>query len=109
MVVLPGFEPGVRRFDSYPRNSREQLLRGRLTVGRGALNALVLVRFQPPQLSEAIRPDEDAVLKTAGRASDLGVRVPRLPLNPMRSCGLAAKAASLQEDDRWFESTQDYS
>ena len=26
-----------------------------------------------------------------------------------RSCGLAAKAAPLQGDDRWFESTQDYS
>ena len=77
LVVMPGFELGVRRFDSYPRNSREQLLRGRLTAGRGALNALVLVRFQLPQLTEAIRLDEDAVLKTAGRASDLGVQIGR--------------------------------
>ena len=29
-----------------------RLLRGRLTVGRDALNVLVLVRFQPPQLNE---------------------------------------------------------
>ena len=26
-----------------------------------------------------------------------------------QSCGLVAKAAPLQGDDRWFESTQDYS
>ena len=50
-------------------------MRGRSTVGRGALNALMLVRFQPPQLTEVIRLDEEAVLKTVGRLRDLGVRV----------------------------------
>ena len=55
-------------------------MRGRSTVGRGALNALMLVRFQPPQLTEVIRLDEETVLKTVGRLRDLGVRVPRLPL-----------------------------
>ena len=40
----------------------------------------MLVRFQLPQLrTEVIRPDEDTVLKTVGRAGDLWVRVPRLP------------------------------
>ncbi len=44
-----------------------------LTVGRDALNVLMLVRFQPPQLSstnetEVIRLDEELVLKT-GRGS----------------------------------------
>ena len=59
----------------------DQLLRGRLTVGRDALNVLVLVRFQPPQLAtEVIRPDQEPVLKTGGRHRDLWVRVPRLPL-----------------------------
>jgi hypothetical protein len=56
-------------------------LRDRLTVGRDALNVLMLVRFQLPQFTEVIRPDEDAVLKTVGRKRDLWVRVPRLPLN----------------------------
>jgi hypothetical protein len=85
----------------------KQTMRDRLTVGRDALNVLMLVRFQLPQLrTEVIRPDEDAVLKTVGRTRDLWVRVPRLPL--LQSCGLAAKAAPLQGDDRWFESTQDY-
>lgn len=56
-------------------------MRGRSTVGRGALNALMLVRVQPPQLTEVIRLDEETVLKTVGRPGDLGVRVPRLPLN----------------------------
>jgi hypothetical protein len=56
-------------------------MRGRLTVGRDALNVLMLVRFQLPQLlTEVIRPDEDTVLKTVGRIRDLWVRVPRLPL-----------------------------
>jgi hypothetical protein len=42
----------------------------------------MLVRFQLPQLAtEVIRPDEDTVLKTVGRESDLWVRVPRLPLD----------------------------
>ena len=44
-------------------------MRGRSTVGRGALNALMLVRFQPPQLTEVIRLDEETVLKTVGFAS----------------------------------------
>ena len=48
-------------------------MRGRSTVGRDALNVLMLVRFQPPQLSttnetEVIRLDEELVLKT-GRGS----------------------------------------
>ena len=34
----------------------DQLLRGRLTVGRDALNVLVLVRFQPPQLADGSHP-----------------------------------------------------
>ena len=60
LVVMPDFESGVRRFDSYPRNFANTLtvkrvaninvLRGRLTVGWDALNVLMLVRFQPPQL-----------------------------------------------------------
>lgn len=51
LVVMPGFEPGVRRFDSYPRNL---ILRGRLTAGWDALNVSMLVRFQPPQLEERL-------------------------------------------------------
>ena len=61
LVVMPDFESGVRRFDSYPRNlfantstmarvANIRVLRGRLTVGWDALNVLMLVRFQPPQL-----------------------------------------------------------
>ena len=61
LVVMPDFESGVRRFDSYPRNlfantstitrvANINVLRGRLTVGWDALNVLMLVRFQPPQL-----------------------------------------------------------
>ena len=34
----------------------DQLLRGRLTVGRDALNVLVLVRFQLPQLADGSHP-----------------------------------------------------
>ena len=33
-----------------------KLMRGRLTVGRDALNVLVLVRFQPPQLTNGSHP-----------------------------------------------------
>jgi hypothetical protein len=36
------------------------------------------------------------------------VQLPVGPLTKARSCGLAAKAAPLQGDERWFESTQDY-
>ncbi len=61
LVVMPDFESGVRRFDSYPRNlfantstmervANSNVLRDRLTVGWDALNVLVLVRFQPPRL-----------------------------------------------------------
>ena len=55
-------------------------------VGRLALTQETLVRPQPPlpheahlPRSEGVRLDEEAVSKTAGRASGLGVRVPHLP------------------------------
>jgi hypothetical protein len=35
--------------------------------------------------------------------------IPGESTQALRSCGLAAKAAPLQGDDRWFESTQDHS
>ena len=71
---------------SIPTPGTKQPLRDRLTVGRDALNVLMLVRFQLPQLAtEVIRPDADTVLKTVGRESDLWVRVPRLP--PRRAHG----------------------
>ena len=61
-------------------------MRDRLTVGCDALNVVMLVRFQLPQLrTEVIRPDEDTVLNTVGRLCDLWVRVPRLP--PRRAHG----------------------
>ena len=82
--VMRDFESRGRRFDSCPRSLGDELvaagmchhrepMRGRLTVGRDALNVLMLVRFQPPQLSstsetEVIRLDEELVLKT-GRGS----------------------------------------
>jgi hypothetical protein len=74
-----------------------RLLRGRLTVGRGALNAAMLVRFQPPQLekTEVIRLDEEPVSKT-GAVTPLWVRVPRLPLENKRSRGPAATTPGLQ-------------
>ena len=56
MVVMPDFESGVRRFDSYPRNLTQTVLRDRLTVGRDALNVLMLVRFQLPQLRHGSHP-----------------------------------------------------
>ena len=78
------FESRGRRFDSCPRSLGDELvasgecqqkkpMRGRSTVGRDALNVLMLVRFQPPQLGstdemEVIRLDEEPVLKT-GRGS----------------------------------------
>jgi hypothetical protein len=81
---MRGFEPRGRRFDSCPRSLGDELvaadvcqqrkpMRGRSTVGRDALNVLMLVRFQPPQLgstdeTEVIRLDEEPVLKT-GRGS----------------------------------------
>jgi hypothetical protein len=40
---------------------------------------------------------------------EISVQVRVGPLQSIRSCGLVAKAAPLQGDDRWFESTQDYS
>jgi hypothetical protein len=71
---------------SIPTPGTKQPLRDRLTVGRDALNVLMLVRFQLPQFAtEVIRPDEEVVLKTTSRASDLWVRVPRLP--PQRAHG----------------------
>ena len=36
------------------------------------------------------------------------MQLPVGPLTQAWSCGPAAKAALLQGDDRWFESTQDY-
>ena len=52
-------------------------MRGRSTVGRDALNVLMLVRFQPPQLgstneTEVIRPDEEPVLKTGRGTAVVG-------------------------------------
>lgn len=55
--------------------------------------------------------------KQVAAQSCLWVRVPRLPLCERRvgeelnrrSRGLAAKAARLQRDERWFESTRDHS
>ena len=71
---------------SIPTPGTKPQLRDRLTVGRDALNVLMLVRFQLPQLqTEVIRLDEDTVLKTVGRACDLWVQVPRLP--PRRAHG----------------------
>ena len=82
----------------------------------------MLVRLQLPQLkqTEVIRLDEEPVLKTGGGdeplvSSSLGTAVlrGRLPhlsgQSVTRSRGLVAKAAPLQGDDRWFESTRDYS
>ena len=82
--VMRDFESRGRRFDFCPRSLSDELvvtgecqqqksMRGRSTVGRDALNVLMLVRFQPPQLSptkgtEVIRLDEELVLKT-GRGS----------------------------------------
>ena len=65
--VMRGFEPRGRRFDSCPRSLGDELvatgecqqkkpMRGRSTVGRDALNVLMLVRFQPPQLSPGSHP-----------------------------------------------------
>ena len=84
------------RFESCPRSlgdelvgagvcQRRETMRGRSAVGRDALNVLMLVRFQPPQLAatketEVIRLDEEPVLKTGGGTDRLWVRVPRLPL-----------------------------
>jgi hypothetical protein len=44
----------------------------------------------------------------APQAGDPGATPGGSTDNTTRSCGLAAKAAPLQGDDRWFESTQDY-
>src|SRR5262245_11820117 len=68
---MPGSDPGGAGSIPAPAALREpdQPLRGRLTAGWDALNVLVLVRFQPPQLkkrTEVIRLDEEPVSKTGG-------------------------------------------
>ena len=46
---------------------------------------------------------------SASHAGNLGASPSGSTAIDGRSCGPAAKAAPLQGDDRWFESTQDYS
>ena len=43
------------------------------------------------------------------RMPEISVQLRVGPLQSIQSCSLVAKAAPLQGDDRWFESTQDYS
>ena len=86
LVVMPDSGTDAKRWSQESLGSiptpgiYKKQLRDRLTVGSGALNGWMLVRFQLPQLTEVIRPDEEVVLKTTGRICDLWVRVPRLPL-----------------------------
>ena len=87
-------------------------------AGRDALNVVMLVRFQLSQLAdfliarEAIRPDEEPVLKTGGALYALVGSSPTASAGYrsfFQSRSLAAKAPVLQTGPRWFESTRDYS
>ena len=55
-VRFPLPEPRYTAWHAAADRVIDQLLRGRLTVGRDALNVLVLVRFQPPQLTDGSHP-----------------------------------------------------
>ena len=64
----------------------------------------------PP--ASSLQPDlgswsnrKTSVLQT----EDSGATPDESTFNSIRSCSPAAKAASLQEEERWFESTQDQS
>ena len=59
---------------------------------------------EPPETKRAHGP----IGRHQLRKLEIRVRLPVGPLQQRWSCGLAAKAAPLQGDDRWFESTQDY-
>jgi hypothetical protein len=87
LVVMPGFEPGVRRFDSYPRNFANPNDERVSLIERNDAEQLLLVvtpgsepggrwfdsnfRSLVGQRTEVIRLDEEPVLKTGGRDRDL--------------------------------------
>ena len=77
-------------------------------VGQGSSpwgRALPAVCYrEPPAVKRAHGPTGRHQL----RKLEIRVRLPVGPLQQRWSCGLAAKAAPLQGDERWFESTQDY-
>ncbi len=129
LVATPGSEPGGRWFDSNPRNfegSTTEVIRPDeepvLKTG-GGLAPLVgssptasagdWLVLRSPRSKRSLSPlqIEQRAHRPAGRRRprkpETRVRIPVGPLDTW-SCGLEAKAALLQSDDRWFESTQDY-